>query len=103
MKITDVEFITFTPQKAGICAEAVITFDNTLLVHHIRIISGKDGIFVAYPNSGWGYDDNGKRHYRDIVHPRTKQIREDFEKHIVDAYLDKLQKSESKTSLAKKS
>lgn len=60
---------------------ATVTFDSVLTVHNIRIVEGKDGLFIAMPNRRLG---NGE--VKDVVHPIDTGFREYLKKCIVDAY-----------------
>lgn len=92
MKITDINFVSFDPKDLGICAEAVITLDGSLCIHKLRVISGSKGLFLAFPNIGFNIEDGTKR-YRDIVHPKTKELRDYLEQEIINAYKEKLKQS----------
>lgn len=62
-------------------ARVSVTFDRAFVVHDIKVIEGKDRLFVAMPNRR---DDMGV--YRDTVHPITPEFREELEKAVLHEY-----------------
>lgn len=82
MKITDVrvKLVTSESRLRGI---ATITFDDSFVVHDIRIIEGENGIFVAMPSKK---TPNGT--FRDIAHPIHGEMRKQIEDAIVASYLE---------------
>ncbi len=103
MKVTEVKFITVEPKDIGVCAEAVVVVDDAMCIHHIRVIKGKNGLFVAFPNSGYIKTDDGKKQYKDIVHPRTHSLRASFESAVLKAYDDTVQEHKANKSGVTKS
>ena len=62
-------------------AVASITIDNCFAVHELRIIEGKEGLFVAMPSR-----QVGDGTFRDIVHPIDQETRKMFEEVIIAKY-----------------
>jgi len=60
---------------------ATITFDGQFVVHNIRIVDGKDGLFIAMPCRKMS---NGE--YKDVVHPISTDFREYLKKTILEAF-----------------
>lgn len=83
MKITDVRIrkITAEGKMKGI---ASVTFDDEFVVHDIKIIDGKNGLFIAMPSRKMGEGD-----FRDIAHPLTSETRNRIKDAIFAEY-DKL-------------
>lgn len=66
---------------AGIC------FENSFAVNNIRILQGKDDIFIAMPSVKTGKTgENNKAVYQDICYPVTKEFREELYQRITDSY-----------------
>lgn len=61
-------------------AVASITLNDSFVVSELRVIEGKNGVFVAMPNHR-GKDGT----YKDTVHPVTDEARRE----IVDAVIEK--------------
>ena len=58
-----------------------VTFDNMLVIHDIKVISGQDRRFIAMPSrKTWD------GHFTDIVHPITAELRATLEEEILIAY-----------------
>ncbi|MBQ8909289.1 MAG: septation regulator SpoVG [Clostridia bacterium] len=79
MKITDVRIRLKDEEKLkGI---ASITIDECFVVHDIKVIDGKDGLFVSMPS---------KKHvdgeHRDIAHPIKTETREYIKAEVLAAY-----------------
>lgn len=80
MKITDVR-IKKVEAENRLRAVASITIDNCFAVHELRIIEGKEGLFVAMPSR-----QVGDGTFRDIVHPIDQETRKMFEEVIIAKY-----------------
>jgi len=68
MNITDVR-IKKTTGDTSIKAFASVTIDDAIVVHDLKIIEGKNGLFVSMPSKKVGDK------YIDISHPITAQSR----------------------------
>ncbi|XFA98378.1 septation regulator SpoVG [Candidatus Izemoplasma sp. B36] len=90
MKITEVRAkrIDGDNRLVGIAA---ITIDNCFVVHELRIIEGKNGLFVAMPSRKMPNGD-----YKDVAHPINSETRAMIEKAVLDTYnnLPELNKEE---------
>ena len=80
MKITEVRAkrIDGDNRLAGIAA---ITIDNCFVVHELRIIEGKNGLFVAMPSRKMPSGD-----YKDVAHPINSETRAMIEKAVLDTF-----------------
>lgn len=91
MQITKITVESVTPKDLGICAEVSILLDDVLSIHNIHVISGKKGLFISFPNTGQMRMFNGRKRYKDIVHPISKTLREDIETQVLKAYYDEVE------------
>ena len=66
-----------------------ISIANTFLIKGLRIVSGKEGLFVSMP-SEQGKD--GK--WYDTVHPLSRSVRQQLEDIVLSAYEDRENDSE---------
>ena len=71
LKITDVRVRMVTKDDAKLKAVASITIDECFVVHDIKIINGKDGLFISMPSR-----KTPEGEYKDIVHPINTETRE---------------------------
>ncbi|AUD62082.1 septation protein SpoVG [Tenericutes bacterium MO-XQ] len=85
MKITDVR-VKAVQSESRLRGVATITFDESFVVHDIRIIEGENGLFVAMPSKK---TPNGT--FRDIAHPIHGEMRKLIEDAIVQAYNELLE------------
>jgi len=60
---------------------AAITIDNCFVVHELRIIEGKNGLFVAMPSRKMPNGD-----YKDVAHPINSETRAMIEKTVLDTF-----------------
>lgn len=84
MNITDVRVkkLDNNGRTKGI---ASITIDGEFVVHDLRVIEGKDGLFVAMPSR----KNEKTGEYSDICHPINTETRNAINKAIVEAYNNK--------------
>lgn len=82
MEITDVR-IKILDETSRLKAIASITFDDVFVIHEIRIIEGREGLFIAMP-SRKAKDGT----YKDIAHPLNSEIRSKIEKSIIKKYTE---------------
>lgn len=80
MEITDVRVKKFNGENR-LKAIAAITIDDCFVVHELRIIDGKDGLFVAMPSRKM---PNGE--FKDVAHPINQETRSAIEKLVIEAY-----------------
>lgn len=89
MKITDVR-VKVVHSESRLRGVATITFDESFVVHDIRIIEGENGLFVAMPSKK---TPNGT--FRDIAHPIHGEMRKMIEDAISAEYLEALKQAPS--------
>ena len=80
MKVTDVR-VRLVASENRLRALVTITFDDSFVVHDIRIIEGENGLFIAMPSKKL---PNGT--FRDIAHPINSEIRKHIEDEIIKSY-----------------
>lgn len=82
MNITDVK-IRQVEQKeeSKLRGVASITVENCFAIHDIRIIEGKDGLFIAMPSRKTVEGD-----YKDICHPINTPTRNMISELVLEAY-----------------
>ena len=80
MNITDVRVKKFNGENR-LKAIAAITIDDCFVVHELRVIDGKDGLFVAMPSRKM---PNGE--FKDVAHPINQETRNLIESVVIEAY-----------------
>lgn len=68
VEITDVR-IRRIDDEGKMKAVASITFDGEFVIHDIKIVDGKNGMFVAMPSKKIG------QNFKDIAHPLSQETR----------------------------
>jgi stage V sporulation protein G len=80
MNITDVRVKKFNGENR-LKAIAAITIDDCFVVHELRVIDGKEGLFVAMPSRKM---PNGE--FKDVAHPINQDTRTMIENIVIEAY-----------------
>ena len=80
MKVTNVN-LKKVEENGAVKAYATIILDDSLAIHNIRLIEGKERLFIAFPS----YKDKNEA-YHDYVHPIVSELRKANEKAILDKY-----------------
>lgn len=80
MRVTDVR-VRLISSESRLRGIVTITFEDSFVVHDIRVIEGENGIFVAMPSKKM---PNGV--FRDIAHPINSDMRNHVEEKIIEAY-----------------
>ena len=79
MEVTEVNVFPVNEEKLK--AYVTITFDNCFVVRDLKIINGKDGLFVAMPSK--------KRKdgtFKDTAHPLNNESRDMIDVAVLTAY-----------------
>jgi len=84
MVITEIRLAVSDDRK--IRAYANITFDNQLVIHGIKVLDGKKGLFIAMPSKRSG------EKFKDIVHPMNTEFREKIQEQILVEYQNFIKK-----------
>lgn len=79
MEITDIRIAPRDEERLK--AFVTITFDDCFVVRGVKIILGKDGLFVAMPSR-----KRPDGTYQDVAHPIHAQMRSRVETRVLDAY-----------------
>lgn len=90
MNVTTKVFL-LKKDSGNLKAFASITLDEKIVITNIKVLSGKNGMFISFPQTK---DANGD--YHDIVFPLNKELRDKLTTLIVTEYT-KLNKNNSGT------
>jgi stage V sporulation protein G len=80
MEITDIRIRRVTTE-GKLKAYVTVTFDDCFVVHNVKIIEGKSGVFIAMPSRK---TRNGE--YKDIAHPIHPDFRNRLQACILEAF-----------------
>ncbi len=80
MEITDVR-VRKIASEGKLRAYATITFDNQFVIHNLKVIDGKSGLFVAMPSR-----KTKSGEFKDVAHPISSEFRNTMQEAILKAY-----------------
>lgn len=80
MNITDVR-IRKVNQDGKMKAVVSITFDDSFVIHDIKLIEGENGLFIAMPSK-----KTTKGEFKDIAHPINSSVRDAIQKCVLEKY-----------------
>lgn len=90
MKITvTAEIRNIFQDDSKLKAVASLVIDECFVVKNVRVIEGKNGLFVSMPSRR-----NADGKYSDICFPIVSEVREQIEKIVLEAYQEALAKSD---------
>lgn len=90
MNITDVR-VKRVGNEGKLKAYVSVTFDDSFVVHNLKVIDGQSGIFVAMPSR-----KTTSGEFKDVAHPINSAFREVLQKAVLEAYNIEREKEESK-------
>ena len=80
MQVTEVRIRKVESDASGhLKAYVTVTFDDSFVVHNVKIIEGSNGLFVAMPSR-----KTASGVYKDVAHP----VNPEFRKHLQDKILE---------------
>ena len=79
MEITEVK--VFPIQEEKLKAFVSIVFDQCFMVNDIKIIQGRDGLFISMPSRK---KKNGE--FKDVAHPLNNETRRMIEEKVLEEY-----------------
>ena len=80
MQITELR-LRKVENEGKLKAYVTVTFDNCFVVHNVKIIEGKTGLFIAMPIRKTA---NGE--YKDVAHPISPEFRNELQDKILAEY-----------------
>ena len=86
LKVTSVQVFPFKegPRMGRIKALATVILNDQLHLRGLRVMDGKDGLFVGYPVDPFYKGEE----YRSIFFPIKRELREEIETKVLEAYMD---------------
>ena len=84
LSVTQVKVYPFkeTPSMGKLLGMASIVLNDQLLVRHLRIMEGENGLFVGYPNDPFYKGED----IHSVCFPMTRQLREHIENCVLEKY-----------------
>ncbi len=93
MTIGDIR-IRKVENKGKMKAVVSITIDEEFVVHDIKIIEGKKGLFIAMPSR-----KTSEGEYKDIAHPIKSETRESISDLILKKYEEEMASEDTETTI----
>lgn len=84
MQITEVR-LRLVKDTGRLKATASVTFDESFVVHDLRVVESDDTLFIAMPNKRL---NNGE--YRDIAHPINNEVRDYIASTVIAKYKEEV-------------
>lgn len=81
LNITDTRVRLVENSDSQLKAIASIVIDGCFAIHDIKIIEGKDGVFIAMPSR-----KTAEGNFKDIAHPINSEARAMVKEAIIDRY-----------------
>ena len=89
VEITSVKVKKEEREGSRMKGRASVLIDDGLAIHNIRIIEGKNGLFIAMPSTSREVENEDGEMvtvHRDTFHPINPEVRAMFEEAILKAY-----------------
>ena len=80
MELTDIR-VRKVAGQGNLKAYVTVTFDNCFVLHNVKIIEGKQGLFIAMPSRRM---ESGE--FKDIAHPINLDFRSKMQDKILAEY-----------------
>lgn len=80
MQITELR-LRKVENEGKLKAYVTVTFDDCFVVHNVKIIEGKTGLFIAMPSRKTA---NGE--YKDVAHPISPDFRNELQNKILSEF-----------------
>ncbi|MBN2874588.1 MAG: septation regulator SpoVG [Spirochaetales bacterium] len=80
MDITDIR-IRRVSGEGKLKAYVTVTFDECFVIHNVKVIEGKTGVFIAMPSRKTKTGE-----YKDIAHPISPEFRTRLQDAIVQSF-----------------
>ncbi len=80
MEVTELRIRKVT-DESKLRAYVTVTFDNCFVVHNVKIIEGKSGLFIAMPSRKTAGGE-----YKDVAHPISPDFRNALQDKILAEY-----------------
>jgi stage V sporulation protein G len=80
MEITDIR-VRKVSGEGKLKAYVTVTFDDCFVIHNVKIIEGKNGVFIAMPSRKTRTGE-----YKDVAHPIHPEFRAALQEKILGKY-----------------
>ncbi len=92
MQITEVR-LRLVKDSGRLKATASVTFDESFVVHDLRVVESDGALFIAMPNKKL---NNGE--FRDVAHPINNEMRDYIAGAVISKYKEEAARASSQTT-----
>ena len=100
--ITKVSVYTLNDSNSKTVALATVTISDCLVLTGLKIVKGKNGMFVSMPQRKLSKPDKNGNEYADIFFPVTHDFREELNNAILDEYDKKVDEEKNGRSFRRR-
>lgn len=100
--ITNISVYTLNDTNSKTVALATVTISDCLVLTGLKIVKGKNGMFVAMPQRKLSKPDKNGNEYADIFFPITHDFREELNNAILDEYDKKVDEEKNGRSFRRR-
>lgn len=100
--ITNISVYTLNDSNSKTVALATVTISDCLVLTGLKIVKGKNGMFVAMPQRKLSKPDKNGNEYADIFFPVTHDFREELNNAILDEYDKKVDEEKNGRSFRRR-
>ena len=89
LRVTQVKVFPFRegPSMGRIKALATVVLNDQLHLRGLKVMDGKNGLFVGYPVDPFYKGEE----YRSIFSPITRELRDEIETKVLEEYMDEIE------------
>jgi stage V sporulation protein G len=81
MQVTEIR-VRKVEAAGNLQAYVTVTFDDCFVIHNVKIIEGKSGLFIAMPSR-----KTSSGEFKDVAHPISPEFRQQLQDAILAEYL----------------
>lgn len=100
--ITNISVYTLNDTNSKTVALATVTVADCLVLTGLRIVNGKNGMFVSMPQRKLSNPDKNGNEYANIFFPVTHDFREELNNAVLDEYDKKVDEEKNGRSFRRR-
>lgn len=100
--ITNISVYTLNDSNSKTVALATVTIADCLVLTGLKIVKGKNGMFVSMPQRKLSKPDKNGNEYADIFFPVTHDFREQLTNAVLDEYDKKVDEEKNGRSFRRR-
>ncbi|MEN9354775.1 MAG: stage sporulation protein [Fibrobacterota bacterium] len=82
LQITDIQIWPLHKAESRIKAMVSITLNDSLKLSSLKIVEGRNGLFLAYP----GEKKTGTDHYFNFIFPTRREVGDEIQREVLERY-----------------